>query len=521
MVVVDDGSAPEFRSRFEEVRTYSEVALLQHAVNLGKGAALRTGFNHALYTWPEIKGVVTADADGQHSPTDIVRVARRLLEAEGSLVLGVRAFSGQVPLRSRFGNTVTRWLVGLLVGQRLTDTQTGLRGIPASLVRELLRVPSSGYEFELDMLITAKHWGYPLVQESVQTIYEDGNSSSHFNPLRDSMRIYMVLIRFSAVAVLTAIADNVTFWLAFRATGYVAVSQVCGRAVGVLFNYRAARNAVFLSEEKHRTTLPKYLLLVAVNGCVSYLMIAALTSRAGLKVLPAKLLAESILFAANFAIQRDFIFTHKQRQDATDWTAYYRTSVATPKASRRYTSSVLTTVLRRYARPEPVVIEIGGANSCFLDELLRVVRPREYHVVDLNEYGLELLRKRLDGRSPVVLHRQDVRSLQLPVKADVVFSVGLVEHFDRVGTAEVVGAHLAVLAAGGIAVISFPTPTLFYRCSRRLTELAGLWKFPDERPLRCEEVTRCLAGHGRVVFEKTLWPLVFTQHLIVFQKDPA
>src|SRR5215469_11952584 len=108
IVVVDDGSGPEYRSRFEEVAHYPEVHLCRHGVNLGKGAALKTGMNAVLCEYPDASVVVTADADGQHRPDDVLAVARFGEEHPGTLVLGARKFDGDVPLRSRFGNETTR-----------------------------------------------------------------------------------------------------------------------------------------------------------------------------------------------------------------------------------------------------------------------------------------------------------------------------------------------------------------------------------------------------------------------------
>lgn len=521
IIVVDDGSGPEFASVFREIQHVPGVEIFRHAINLGKGAALRTAFNEALWRFPEMVGVVTADSDGQHHPDDIQRVARRLCELPTTLVLGVRAFCGDVPLRSRVGNTVTRLVVRALVGAKLVDTQTGLRGIPRTLLPHLLKIPGSGYEFELDMLITARHQGVPMVQTSIRTIYEQGNRSSHFNPLFDSARIYMVLLRFSILSMVTAICDNFVFFLAWRASGSVAGSQLMGRAAAMLLNYQAARKAVFLSDERHSATLPKYVLLVAVNGFISYAMIGFLTESVGLSVFRAKLVSEGILFTANFLIQRDLVFTRSRRNSATDWTAYYSKTPFTARLTRRYTTAVLVAAFQRYVMREslrPRVVEIGGANSCFLDALLRRVQPSAYHVVDTNEYGLELLRQRVAPGDPVYLHRQDVRSMSLEEDADAVFSVGLIEHFDKAGTREAIHAHFALVRRGGYAILSFPTQTWLYRAARVITEGLGLWKFPDERPLSRSEVLGSIAGHGVIVFEKTLWPLVFTQHLMVVRK---
>src|SRR5689334_9507597 len=124
IIVVDDGSGSDFRDVFEQVSRFPNVELLRHAANLGKGAALKTAMNHALCAFPNLVGIVTADADGQHAPVDILKVAERMLAEPESLILGSREFAGDVPLRSRFGNIMTRRIMHALLGQKLTDTQT-------------------------------------------------------------------------------------------------------------------------------------------------------------------------------------------------------------------------------------------------------------------------------------------------------------------------------------------------------------------------------------------------------------
>jgi putative flippase GtrA len=315
IVVVNDGSGPEFQETFHAI-SLPGVHLVEHAVNLGKGAALKTGLNFAMVLFPGCRGVVTADADGQHHPEDIVRVAALLDEHPDTMVLGVRSFGERVPLRSRLGNDVTRVLMRLVMGQNLADTQTGLRGIPASLIPHLLRLSSAGYEFELDMLIACKHQGCPVLQETIRTIYLDGNKSSHFHPIFDSMRIYFLLLRFSALSLLTAGVDNAVFALTLPHTGNIAESQIASRFAGMVFQYLGARSVVFHSQQRHAVVLPKYVALVVVNGFFSYALIQLFIRLLGLSAIPAKLTAEGLLFIANFAIQRDFVFTRRKSPPA-------------------------------------------------------------------------------------------------------------------------------------------------------------------------------------------------------------
>ena len=520
ILVVDDGSGPDYEGIFQQVASSDRVHLERHAVNLGKGAALKTAMNRALLLFPAAAGVVTADADGQHAPTDILRVAARLEENPDSLVMGVRTFEN-APLRSWFGNTLTRTLMNAMVGTALSDTQTGLRGIPAELIPHLLALPSTGYEFELDMLITAKHQCCKIVQVPIETIYIGRNESSHFHPIFDSMRIYVLLFRFALVSLSTAAIDNVVFAIAFGAGGTIAQSQALGRIVAMVFNFTGARKFVFHSKQPNTALVPKYLALVAANGLVSYALIHFLQSYAAMATIPAKLLAEGLLFIANFAIQRDFVFTARNRAK-TPWDKYYASVPATAKLSRRYTTGVLIDAFRNYGEPRAgsdlSVTEIGGANSCFVDKILQGVPCSSYDVVDTNQYGLSLLEQRLGSGTVVRLHKQSVLAMEMDAPADLVFSVGLVEHFDPEDTRKAVLAHFDAVRPGGTVVITFPTPTLLYRMARGFIELLGMWKFHDERPLKPDEVIAAIQERGDILVRKTLWPLVLTQHLIVARR---
>jgi glycosyltransferase involved in cell wall biosynthesis len=308
ILVVDDGSGDEFANIFTEAGSLPGVQVLRHATNLGKGAALKTGMNYALCNMPGLIGIVTADADGQHDPEDIERVAESLLAHPDSLVLGCRAFHEEVPLRSRFGNLLTSAIMHALMGRKMADTQTGLRGLPKAFALRTLKIEATGYEFELEMLLAAHQLGVPVVEESIRTIYEEGNRSSHFNPIVDSMKIYFVLLRFGSVSLLSALLDSFVFYLAYRAGWHILSAQILGRIFGVSFNYSMVRSSVFYTHQKHKVVLPKYLLLVLASGTASYAGIRLLSGTFGANPVAAKLLVETALFFVNFAVQRLFIF---------------------------------------------------------------------------------------------------------------------------------------------------------------------------------------------------------------------
>jgi putative flippase GtrA len=315
VVVVNDGSASACGETFEEVGRIDGVFVARHVVNLGKGAALKTGLNYAACQFPTCGGIVTADADGQHVVDDILRIASALIENRRFLILGVRTFGPKVPLRSRFGNTVTRQVMRFLIGEDLIDTQTGLRGIPLDFVPELMRSKTTGYDFELDMLITCRHSARKILQIPISTIYIDGNRSSHFNPLLDSMRIYYVFLRYCASSVVTAMTDYVVFVLLLSHDHSLASAQIFGRAAGILVNFTLARKLVFHANIAWRWQFAKFITLVSVMGVVSYSMIQFMHSQYGLNEVVAKMIAEGLLFLGNFALQRQFIFARRETTD--------------------------------------------------------------------------------------------------------------------------------------------------------------------------------------------------------------
>ena len=318
VVLVDDGSVSG-KDVFEKAAPFVDTVLV-HERNRGKGAALKTGFAHL----GDATDVITADADGQHTPEDLAKVAEGLRTHRDGLVLGVRSFSGKVPLRSRFGNWWTRWFFFLMTGLMVRDTQTGLRGIPAALVPRVAKIPGERYEYEMAMLADAKHHASRPLQIPIETVYLEENATSHFNPVLDAIRIYRSLLQFCLSSVLSFLIDNGVFaavmWtMATRDTPRredVLVALVAARLVSSHFNYFYNRFVVFRRgnvprKGPHRSYYGYFGLVLAV-GAASYALTegcAALLDVQGIAVTVVKIVADAVLFVASYLVQKKFIFT--------------------------------------------------------------------------------------------------------------------------------------------------------------------------------------------------------------------
>ncbi len=307
LILVNDGSPASCDAIFHAATQRPKVTFLRHAVNLGKGAALRTGMNHFLCECGPDSVLVTADADGQHLPADILAVGEKALANRDALVLGCRAFSGEVPLRSWFGNTLTRRVFAFLSGRLLTDTQTGLRAIPRAFMPALLRVRASGYEFEMEMLMLSSRQHVPLLTTPIQTVYENGNSCSHFNPLWDSLRIYLVFVRFAAVSLLTAVVDFTVFAAALAATHSIGWGVTLGRALSGIVKITLGRNQLVRPQTSAAVVLAKFALMLAITGGIAWWGIMMLTTNLGWHPWLAKVIVELLLLAGCHQLQRRFV----------------------------------------------------------------------------------------------------------------------------------------------------------------------------------------------------------------------
>ena len=338
VVVVNDGSGPEYDPVFAAVALLGCI-VIGHSRNRGKGFALKRGFE---FVERHFSGhdVVCADCDGQHSVIDILRVARAVAASEHAMVLGSRRFTGQVPAASRFGNAVTRVVFARSTGHRLYDTQTGLRAYPQSMLRWLCTVEGDRFEYELNLLLHASEAGMTIQEVPIETIYLEGNASSHFRPLIDSARVYAPLVKFSLSSIAAFVVDVVLLFVIAAVTGNLLLAVVTARVVSSNVNFLVNRRLVFDRRDK-RTTVGcagRYFALVAAIMAANFALIHAMYERVGANLVLSKFTTEAVLFVASYQIQKRLVFPTPST--STDPTAFPAATPVNARRAERRTSTV-------------------------------------------------------------------------------------------------------------------------------------------------------------------------------------
>ena len=324
VVIVDDGSGNNYKEIFEKARLILDEirgCVLTHEVNRGKGRALKTAFAYVLAHYPDAIGVVTADSDGQHTADCIRSVRRSLADNPSGLILGVRTFDGEnVPWKSAFGNKLTMRVLGYVSGVRVSDTQTGLRGIPRTFMQELINVLGERFEFETRMLLESAG-RYPIEEVPIRTIYDSReNHQTHFDPLRDSIRIYRILgakfIRYLFASLSSSILDLALFALFCGilrnrpiSFPYVACATIFARILSATYNFTMNYRLVFRSRERVGSSAIKYVTLAIIQMGLSAILVTCGTVM--LPMLPevlVKALIDTLLFMVSYYVQRKYIF---------------------------------------------------------------------------------------------------------------------------------------------------------------------------------------------------------------------
>ncbi len=320
ILLVNDGSDAAHAAPFAEAAALPGITVLHHEVNRGKGRALKTAFAWVLEQRPSCRGVVTVDGDGQHAVADIRELACALQADNSRVYLGVRDFDDpQVPARSRFGNKTTSLVFRLLCGLHIQDTQTGLRGIPRQYLPSFLQVAGERFEYETNMLLAFREQDIPFAQIAIETVYINENETSHFRPVRDSVRIYRLILshflRFAGSGLLSFLVDILLFWafgrFVFEGLGdesRILGATVLARVLSSLLNFAVNRTAVFHSSRPLLSTLWRYYTLCAVQMLASAGLVTCLYWLLPLPDTLIKCVVDGLLFLISFRIQQRFVF---------------------------------------------------------------------------------------------------------------------------------------------------------------------------------------------------------------------
>ncbi len=315
VVIVNDGSDERYTEIFNQVKEMAIV--LNHEINKGKGEALKTGLSYIRKYFPENSSIVTLDADGQHSIKDTLRVCAHLDKYPNGLILGVRHFDQAVPLRSRFGNITTKFIFKLSTGLSVSDTQTGLRAFKANKIEFMLDVEGSRYEYEMNVLLKSAREKQDIIEIEIETIYENDNEGSHFDTLKDSLRIYKEIFKFIFTSLSSFLLDMGLYsLLLILSSGLgvlsIPVSNMIARIMSASYNFTMNRYYVFKHKDSIFKPAFKYILLASFIMIGNTFFLSALVYDLGLNKYIAKLITEFSFFTLSFLSQKLFIFNHQK-----------------------------------------------------------------------------------------------------------------------------------------------------------------------------------------------------------------
>jgi len=313
IVLINDGSSEESQIVFDSCKTIKNVHIINHSKNQGKGVALKTGIKYLSNKSNRIDGLITVDSDGQHLVKDINKIAKSAIYKKNNVFFGIRLFDKNTPFKSSFGNKLTKNLLYLLNGISINDSQTGLRYLPISILDGLLKLPGEKYEYELECLFAIKDLGYSITEIPITTVYIDNNSGSHFRPLIDSARIYLVFLKFSLSSLLSFVIDIGMFILFFFYFESIYIATMISRIISGIFNFTINRSFVFNINKKSKLLkeLISYFILWATLLCLSALIVSIEQGSSAFRVVPFKILVDLSLFLLSFYVQKNIIFKSK------------------------------------------------------------------------------------------------------------------------------------------------------------------------------------------------------------------
>lgn len=327
IIVVNDGSGREYDEIFNEIEKKQGCKVLGYSKNCGKGYALKWAYQYIAFHLKDAKGIITVDSDGQHSIQDVCKIDDRLtsLQDKKTLVLGARDFSGEnIPFKSRLGNRVSSFMCMLLNGKWFKDTQTGLRGFDIQLLPMMLSVEGDRFEYEMNVLNQCLQNKVNVMSESIQTIYENNNKSTHFKAVSDSFCIAKAIlgqfIKFAGVSCLSSLVDLSIAWILFeQLKNYIqndflriACATIIARLISMSINYILNKYAVFDESKKRSKSIGRYIVLCIIVMCLSSCSVFLMKCLLKLDEKMIKVLVDMLLFVFSYKMQKQWVFHQRE-----------------------------------------------------------------------------------------------------------------------------------------------------------------------------------------------------------------
>lgn len=318
IIVVNDGSSSKCDFIFKKAE--KKAIVLNHENNKGKGVAIKTGLAYIKKNLVKTICVVTVDADGQHKPNDVKKICNNLIDlrkkflVDKIMVIGSRKFTGDVPLRSKLGNTITRYVFKLVSGGSIWDTQSGLRAFSFNMIPFLLDVKGDRYEYEINVLLEAVKNNIEIREIAIKTVYIENNASSHFRTVRDSALIYKEILKFSISSFISFLLDYSLYTVFNIITQNIIISNVTARIISGSFNFTMNKKYVYESKNAILEEIFRYLLLAIFILLINTIILAFIVSHTPINAYIAKIIVEVFLFCASYLIQKNLIFNNRRQE---------------------------------------------------------------------------------------------------------------------------------------------------------------------------------------------------------------
>lgn len=304
-IIVDDGSGKYYEEIFNSCKKYASI--ISYEKNMGKGYALKKGLNYIKDNFTEYV-IVTIDSDGQHSVEDAEKLCVFAMDNQDTLVLGMRRRDKKVPIKSRIGNSITRIIYKISTDVDIYDTQTGLRAFSEKLAHKMINIEGSKYEYEMNVLLQFAREKIKIREIEIRTIYIKNNKGSHFNVIKDSIKIYKEIIKFSISSITSFLIDYVLYGIFSFIFNNVVIANILARLISSNYNFMMNKFVVFKSDKNIIKSYISYFVLVICMLLLNTIILNFLVNFVGINKYIAKVITELLLFVLNWLVQKKIIF---------------------------------------------------------------------------------------------------------------------------------------------------------------------------------------------------------------------